>query len=93
MRGRRRIDNTTGVMRQVVISVRLRELLVARLPGVIKIEIALYMVGELQTLQCADRDLRRELDLVFVIEYLLQERLESLAYLQALQFHLLTSLV
>ena len=72
---------------------RLRELLVARLPGVVEVEVALDVLGELQGPQRGDRDLRRQVDLSVVIEHLAQQSLEFGAHFEALDFHFYLSLV
>jgi len=50
---------------------RLSELYVARLPGVVELEVALDMLGELQTLQRGNRDLRRQANLGLIVEHLI----------------------
>ena len=57
-------------MRKVVVPMRLRELYVARLPGVVELEVRFDVLGELQTLQRADRELSWEANLGFIVDHL-----------------------
>ena len=73
---------------------RLRELCIAHLPGVVELQIALDMLAQLQTFQRIDRDLRRQVDLSLVIEHLAQQSLEFWAHFEkVLGFHFYLSLV
>ena len=73
---------------------RLSELCVAHLPGVIEIEVALDVLAQLQGLQRGYRDLPRQADLSSVVENLIQQSLEFWAHFEkVLDFHFYLSLV
>ena len=58
-------------MRKVVVPIRLSELCIAHLPGVVELEIRFDVLGELQGLQRADCDLRRQANLGLVVQHLI----------------------
>ena len=89
----RRVYDLAGIVRKVIVPIRLSELCIAYLPGVVELQIALDMLGELQGLQCADCDLSWEVNLSLVVEHLAQQSLEFWADIQALQLHFYLSLV
>ena len=80
-------------MRKVVVPMRLSELCIAHLPGVVEVEVRFDVLAEFQGLQRVDRDLRRQVDLSLVIEHLAQQSLEFGAHFEALDFHFYLSLV
>ena len=72
---------------------RLSDLCVTHLPRMVEFQVALDVLAQLQGLQRADRDLRRQADLSSVVENLIQQSLEFWANVQALDFHFYLSLV